>query len=385
MNTANQEQPQSVPVRRRALKDRAAELLRTADIEIDGGRPWDIRVHDPRLFTRAFAEGSLGVGEAYMDGWWDCARLDEFFARLLRAQIDTQVLTWKDALRSLRARLINLQSRSRAFEIGRRHYDNGNRLYQCMLDSRMMYSCGYWKDATTLDEAQEAKLDLVCRKLGLEAGMRLLDIGCGWGGMARFAAERYGVEVVGVTVSEQQANYAREICRDLPIDIRLEDYRNISGRFDRIVSIGMFEHVGYKNYRTYMETAHRLLPDDGLFLLHCIGTNTSVTETDPWIARYIFPNSMLPSARQITTAIEGLFIFEDWHNFGTDYDLTLNEWLHNFRTHWDELKSEYDDRFYRMWTYYLQSSMGTFRSRRSQLWQILLSPHGVRGGCRVPR
>ncbi|HET7570461.1 MAG TPA: cyclopropane fatty acyl phospholipid synthase [Gammaproteobacteria bacterium] len=379
------ENSRRAPVRHAKFKARAAELLQSAGIEIDGSRPFDIRVHDPRLYTRAFAEGSMGVGEAYMDGWWDCPRLDEFFARLLRAHIDDKVLTWRDALHSLRARLINQQSRSRSFEIGRRHYDKGNRLYQCMLDKHMMYSCGYWKDAQTLDEAQEAKLDLICRKLGLKPGMKLLDIGCGWGGMLRYAAERHGVEGVGVTVSKEQAELARERCSGLPIDIRLEDYRNIEGRFDRIVSIGMFEHVGYKNYRTYMETARRLLADDGLFLLHCIGTPKSVTQTDPWIARYIFPNSMLPSARQITTAIEGLFLFEDWHNFGADYDPTLMQWLHNFRTHWDELKSDYDDRFYRMWTYYLQASAGSFRARRSQLWQLLLSPNGVPGGCRVAR
>ncbi|HET6724936.1 MAG TPA: cyclopropane fatty acyl phospholipid synthase [Gammaproteobacteria bacterium] len=386
MSTPYSQQPQSTAAPSQKFRSRAAELLQSADIEIDGSRPWDIRVHDPRLYARAFAEGSIGVGEAYMDGWWDCTRLDEFFARLFAARIDDKVVTWKDGLRSAQARLFNLQSRSRSFEIGRHHYDKGNRLYQYMLGKHMMYSCGYWKDAQTLDEAQEAKLDLICRKLRLESGMKLLDIGCGWGGMVKFAAERYGVEAVGVTVSEQQANYARESCRGLPIDIRLEDYRNIEGHFDRIVSIGMFEHVGYKNYRTYMETARRLLAaDDGLFLLHCIGTNTSVNKTDPWIARYIFPNSMLPSARQITTAIEGLFIFEDWHNFGADYDRTLLQWLHNFRVHWDELKNDYDQRFYRMWTYYLQASAGTFRSRRSQLWQVLLSPNGVRGGCRVPR
>ncbi|HET6655933.1 MAG TPA: cyclopropane fatty acyl phospholipid synthase [Gammaproteobacteria bacterium] len=385
MNTIN-DKPQRAPASSAKFRSRAEELLRSVDIEVNGSRPWDIQVHDPRLFARTFAEGSVGLGEAYMDGWWDCARLDQFFTHLLRARIDDKVLTWKDSLRSLQARLFNQQSRSRSFEIGRRHYDKGNRLYEHMLDRHMMYSCGYWKDAQTLDEAQEAKLDLICRKLGLERDMRLLDIGCGWGGMLKFAAERYGVEGVGVTVSEQQANYARESCRDLPVDIRLEDYRNIEGRFDRIVSIGMFEHVGYKNYRTYMETARRLLAaDDGLFLLHCIGTNTSVNKTDPWIARYIFPNSMLPSARQITAAIEGLFIFEDWHNFGPDYDPTLMQWLHNFRVHWDELKNDYDNRFYRMWTYYLQASAGTFRSRRSQLWQVLLSPCGVRGGCRVPR
>jgi cyclopropane-fatty-acyl-phospholipid synthase len=385
MNTPN-EQPKRAAGSSTKFRNRAAELLAEADIEINGNRPFDIRVHDPRLYGRVFAQGSMGLGEAYMDGWWDCARLDEFFARLLGAHLDDKVLTFKDGLRSLQARVFNQQSRSRSFEIGRRHYDKGNHLYECMLDKHMMYSCGYWKDARTLDEAQNAKLDLICRKLDLKPGMKLLDIGCGWGGMARYAAEKHGVEAVGVTVSKEQADYVREKSRGLPVDIRLEDYRNIEGRFDRIVSIGMFEHVGYKNYRTYMETARRLLAaDDGLFLLHCIGTNQSVNKTDPWIARYIFPNSMLPSARQITTAIEGLFIFEDWHNFGPDYDLTLAQWLHNFREHWDELKADYDDRFYRMWTYYLQASAGTFRARRSQLWQVLLSPHGVRGGVRVAR
>lgn len=369
-----------------ALKNRAAELLGEADIQINGTRPWDIRVHDDRLFARVFSQGSLGFGEAYMDGWWDCPQLDELLARVLDARIDDKVLTWKDGLRSLQARFFNMQTRSRSREVGRRHYDAGNRLYKLMLGQYMMYSSGYWKEAQTLDQSQEAKLDLICRKLGLEPGMTLLDIGCGWGVMLKFAAEHYGVKGVGVTISEQQAQYARYICQGLPVTIKLEDYRDLKGHFDRIVSIGMLEHVGYKNYNTYMQTARRLLAaDDGLFLLHCIGTTTSVTKTDPWIAKYIFPNSMLPSARQITTASEGLFMFEDWHNFGADYDATLQQWLHNFRHHWDELKHDYDNRFYRMFEYYLQASTGTFRSRHSQLWQILLSPHGVRGGVRVAR
>jgi cyclopropane-fatty-acyl-phospholipid synthase len=281
--------------------------------------------------------------------------------------------------------LLNLQRRSRAFQIGERHYDIGHDLFSHMLDKRLIYSCGYWKNASTLDEAQEAKLDLVCRKLHLTPGMRVLDIGCGWGGTAKFAAERYGVEVVGVTVSEEQANFAKELCRGSPVEIRLQDYRDVVGTFDRVLSLGMFEHVGPKNYLTFMSIARNSLADTGLFLLHTIGRNRSGSTTDPWLERYIFPNSMLPSARQICGAIEGSFVLEDWHNFGADYDKTLLNWCDKFDENWDALKRHYDQRFYRMWKYYLLSSAGAFRARKSQLWQLVLSPQGVPGGYRSPR
>jgi cyclopropane-fatty-acyl-phospholipid synthase len=320
-----------------------------------------------------------------MDGWWDCERLDEFFTRILAAELDTKVEPWKDAWRVLRARLVNLQRPSRAFQIGRRHYDIGNDLFARMLDKRMIYSCGYWKDASTLDDAQEAKLDLVCRKLGLQPGMRVLDIGCGWGGTAAFAAERYGVSAVGITVSEEQVKLARERWRGLPVEFRLQDYRDLDGAFDRILSIGMFEHVGRKNYDTFMRVVRSHLADDGLFLLHTIGGNRSVSRNDPWSERYIFPNSMLPSARQIAAAIEGTFVLEDWHGFGADYDTTLMHWHRNVERHWGELKDRYDERFHRMWTYFLLSSAGGFRARKDQLWQLVLSPHGVPGGYRAPR
>jgi cyclopropane-fatty-acyl-phospholipid synthase len=254
-----------------------------------------------------------------------------------------------------------------------------------MLDKRMIYSCGYWDTASTLDEAQEAKLDLVCRKLNLQPGMRVLDIGCGWGGTAKFAAEQYEVEVVGITVSEQQAKFGKELCRGLPLDIRLQDYRNITGTFDRVLSIGMFEHVGYKNYTTFMHKVRRLLKDKGLFLLQTIGGNKSVTKNDPWIERYIFPNSMLPSAKQICSAIEGVFVLEDWHSFGAHYDKTLMHWFRNFHEGWDTLKEYYDEQFYRMWKYYLLSCAGSFRASSNQLWQLVLSPKGVLGGYRTPR
>jgi cyclopropane-fatty-acyl-phospholipid synthase len=385
---------------------RVERLLARAGVAVGGEHPWDLRVHREELFDRILAQGSLGLGEAYMDGWWDCPRLDQLFTRVLGADLAGAVRSWRQIPGHLKARVLNLQTRRRAFRIGRHHYDIGNDLYRRMLDRRMIYSCAYWRGLDDgdgsgepagapeppdspdrpdpLDRAQEAKLDLVCRKLGLEPGMRVLDVGCGWGGTLRFAAERYGVEGVGLTVSRRQAQLGRELCTDLPIEIRLQDYREFESRsgerFDRILSLGMFEHVGVKNYRTFMEVARRLLPDDGLFLLHTIGGNRSVRRTEPWIDRYIFPDSMLPSPVQVTRAIEGLFVLEDWHNFGADYDRTLMAWHRRFEAAWPELAERYDERFRRMWRYYLLSCAGSFRARRNQLWQIVLAPRGVPGG-----
>lgn len=357
-------------------------LLSLADVEINGNRPWDVQVHNDDFYPRVLSGGSLALGESYIEGWWDCPRLDELFCRVFQAQLENKLKSWTWILESLKARLFNLQKPSRAYHVGRHHYDIGNNLYAYMLDERMIYSCAYWESASTLDEAQEAKLDMVCRKLDLRPGMRVLDIGCGWGGTARFAAEHCGVEVVGITVSEEQVKCARESCEDVPVDIHLQDYRSLEGNFDRILSIGMIEHVGYKNYKTFMRKVRELLKEDGLFLLQTIGSTKSVTKVDPWIGRYIFPNSMLPSAKQISAAIEGLFVLEDWHSFGADYDKTLMHWFQNFDDSWDTLKDDYDKAFYRMWTYYLLCCAGAFRARYTQLWQIVLSPKGVAGGYR---
>jgi cyclopropane-fatty-acyl-phospholipid synthase len=364
-------------------REKIRQLLFSADILIDGNRPWDIKVHNNDFFGRLLVGGSMAAGEAYMDGWWDCAAIDQLFERILRASIDEKIISWNWMWDALLARLFNFQKPSRAFQIGR-HYDTGNKLFRIMLDKRMIYSCGYWESAANLDEAQEAKLDLVCRKLGLQPGMRLLDIGCGWGGTARFAAERYGVKVVGISVSEEQVRLANENCDCLPVEIRLQDYRNLNEKFDRILSIGMFEHVGYKNYRIFMEVVRKNLTDDGIFLLHTIGGNRSVSRIDPWIGRYIFPNSMLPSAKQITTRMEGLFVLEDWHCFGPDYDRTLIQWYKNFEAGWEQLKTDYDERFFRMWKYYLLMCAGAFRARSNELWQLVLSLEGIRGGYRRP-
>jgi cyclopropane-fatty-acyl-phospholipid synthase len=365
------------------LYHRIENLLSLADVDLNGHRPWDIHVHNDRFYPTVMRSGSLGLGESYMNGWWDSDQLDEMICRLLKAELDTKVNSLQDIMNYLVALLINLQSPERSYQVGRKHYDIGNDLYEHMLDRRMIYSCAFWKNATTLDEAQEAKLDMVCRKLKLKPGMRVLDIGCGWGGMAQFAAKNYGVTVLGVTLSKEQVSMARERCQGVPVEIRLQDYRSIDDTFDRVLSLGMFEHVGYKNYRTFMKSVRNLLREEGLFLLHTIGSNVSRKTTDCWIHKYIFPNSLLPSAKQITRSSEGLFVLEDWHNFGADYDKTLMHWFENFQNSWHFLKKKYDEQFFRMWKYYLLSCAGSFRARSNQLWQIVLSPRGIPGGYRA--
>lgn len=362
-------------------KQFVSQLLSSADIRVNGDRPWDIQVHNDDFYTRALRHGTLGLGEAYMDGWWDAEAIDEFVFRALRNGLNQNIrLSPAFLVYAAEAVFFNLGRKSRAFDIGEAHYDIGNDLYRRMLDKRMVYTCGYWKDADNLDDAQEAKLDLVCKKIGLKAGERVLDIGCGWGSFAKYAAETYGAEVVGVTVSKEQVELGNRRCKGLPVEIRLQDYRDVNEKFDHIISLGMFEHVGYKNYATYMDVARRCLKEDGLFLLHTIGGNTSVRTTDPWIQKYIFPNSMLPSLAQIARAAERRFVIEDVHNFGTSYDKTLMAWHANFLTAWPELKDAYSERFYRMWRYYLLSCAGAFRARHIQLWQVVLSKHGILGG-----
>jgi len=357
------------------------KLLDPIDIRTDGDRPWDLEVKEPAFFERVMGGGSLALGESYMDGWWHCQALDQLFERILTARLDQTIPKQVGALWSiLRAKFRNTHGRSKAYVIGKKHYDTGNRLFSVMLDKRMNYSCGFWDNVQTLDEAQEAKLNLICQKIDLQPGMTVLDIGCGWGGFARWAAEKYGAKVLGITVSREQVTFAREYCQGLDVRIAFQDYRDLTEKFDRIVSIGMFEHVGSTQYRTFLQVAHRCLNPDGLFLLHTIGGNRSVRTVDPWIGKYIFPNSMLPSARQITTAAEGLWVLEDWHSFGHDYDTTLMAWHRRFTDNRDAITDLYDECFFRMWTYYLLSCAGSFRARRNQLWQILFSKTGIPGG-----
>lgn len=351
-------------------------LAEQAGIRFNGSKPWDIQVHDSAVYSRILAEGSLGFGESYMQGLWNCDALDEMSNRLLRINVDEQLGGWAKLLllgEALRERLFNMQSQRRAFQVGERHYDIGNDLFSEMLDSSMSYSCAFWEHANSLEQAQRHKMELICRKLQLREGERLLEIGCGWGGFAQYAATHYGVEVVGITVSREQQVLARKRCKGLPVTIELSDYRDLEGLYDKIVSVGMFEHVGPKNYPVFFDTALRLLRDDGLFLLHTIGNYKTLRQVDPWIARYIFPNGKLPAAEELASVLNDRFIIEDWHNFGHDYDRTLMAWASRFEAAWPALSERYGEQFYRMWRFYLLTCAGYFRSRQGQLWQLVLS------------
>jgi len=362
-----------------------SKLLATAGVEVNGSQPWDIQVKDVRFYDRVLRDASLGLGESYMDGWWACETVDGFIDRVLRANLREKVennlrLAWH----ALRAKLFNRQSMAKSKEVAQQHYDLGNDLYRAMLDTRLNYTCAYWKDAENLDDAQKAKLDLVCRKIGAHEGMKILELGCGWGSFAKYAAEKYGAHVVGYNISKKQVTLGRELCQGLPVELRLEDYRQAKGKYDAVISIGVMEHVGFKNYATYMDVVDRCLKPDGIAFVHTIGSNRSITSGEPWTDKYIFPNGQLPSIAQLAKAMERRFVVEDWHNFGPYYDLTLMAWHANFNQAWPELKTKYNDRFKRMWDYYLLSSAGGFRSRSQQLWQIVFTRLGTpQPDCRL--
>ena len=356
------------------------QLLDKAQIQINGTQPGDIQVHNDGLYGRVLAEGSLGLGESYMDGWWDSVQLDEFFAKVHTVQLDKDIVDTRLIVNAVKARVFNMQNKRLSKRVANEHYNLDNDFYEKMLDPHMQYTCAYWKGAHTLAEAQEQKLELICRKLQLRKGDRILELGCGWGGFAQYAASKYGCSVVAHNISSEQVAFARRWCADLPVEVIQGDYREATGEFDKVAAIGLTEHVGYKNYRTLMETAHRRLKPHGLFLLHTIGNNASVTTSDPWFDKYIFPGGMLPSVAQLSAAMDGLLVMEDWHNFGPDYDKTLVAWQNNVDKHWGEFKAKFDERFHRMWRYYLLSLAGSFRARKIHLWQIVMSKQGVLGG-----
>lgn len=354
-------------------KELVTSLLALADIKIDGNRPFDIQVHDDRFYGKVLRLRELGLGEAYMDGWWDCKQIDVLVEKILSADLRSKVkITPAFAKTFITSFVFNRQTKTKAKKNASFHYDIGNDLYERMLDKRMIYSCAYWKDADNLDQAQEAKLKLICQKLHLKPGMTLLDIGCGWGGFAEFAAKNYGVKVTGISPAEEQVTLARERVKGLDVKILQKDYRDISGSYDRIVSIGMLEHVGPKNYREFFEICKQHLNDKGIMLHHTIGLNSSTQSSNPWIDKYIFPGGVIPSIAQISKAVEKRLIIEDVHNIGPDYDPTLMAWYNNFIKHYPEIQDKYDKRFYRMWTFYLLSCAGAFRARQLQLWQIVM-------------
>lgn len=369
------------------LKSHVNKLAEVAGIKINGNAPFDLIVHDDKFYAELFFKGSLGLGESYMNKNWDAQELDELFFKVLRTNVDEKTKSlWLSFFCGMSNLFFNNQNTLKAFEVGEKHYDKGNKLFEKMLGRTMAYSCAYWKNSNNLDDAQDAKFDLICRKINLKKGERILDIGSGWGGFLFYAAKNYGVEAVGLTVSKEQAKYVDLKKGSLPIEIKLEDYRQLKGeRFDKIVSVGMFEHVGPKNYHTFMKLVSENLKEDGLFLLHTIGTNKPMKFADPWVDKYIFPNGILPSPEEILKSSQGFFVLEDWHNFGADYDKTLMAWHDNFEKAWSELKNDYSEEFYRMWKYYLLSFAGNFRARRMQLWQVVFSKKGIIGGYKSVR
>lgn len=371
------------------------DLFDEAGITIGGSHVWDIQVHDERFYRRVMREGSLGLGESYMHGWWDCARLEEFLCRLVNARVQLKILNptllfrypplilqYGLLIKTLAEALVrNNQRREKALEVGQVHYDLGSDLFKAMLDKRIVYTCAYWKNASNVDEAQEAKLDLICRKLGIKRGMKVLDIGCGWGSFVKYAAEKYGAECVGINISREQVELARQLCAGLPIEIRLQNYEDVDTRekFDRIVSMGAFEHFGRKNHRGYMRIVSESLKDDGLSLLHTAGRKPFTGLPDLWALKYIFPNGMIPTESNIKNALgDGLFSVLDWHNWGSyHYYRTISSWRDNFERNWNTLKPKYADKmngtFYRMWEYYLNLAAAAFKSEILEVLQLVLA------------
>lgn len=373
-----------VPTRTEA-ESLVRELFSLAGIEVGGSAPGDIQVSDPRFYDRVLRDASVGFGEAYMDGWWQTDALDVTVEKIMRANLKQKITgSWRMRTLTIKALLLNLQAKTRAGASIEAHYDIGNDLYSRMLDRRMVYTCGYWKHAKTLQEAQEAKLDLVCRKVGLEPGMRVLDLGCGWGGFASWAAEKYGCTVLGVTLSKDQVSLGNELWKHLPVELQLRDYRDVDGKFDRVVSIGMMEHVGPKNHRTMIEVIDRCLVDDGIALVHTIANNRSLRHGTAFIEKYIFPNAVAPSIAQIGRAMEGTFVLEDLHNIGPDYAPTLMAWWDNFDRTYAEIAHHYDRKFYLMWKFYLLAAAGAARARDGQLYQLVMTKTGrAQPDCRA--
>jgi cyclopropane-fatty-acyl-phospholipid synthase len=362
----------------RRASEMCRELLAGADIIVGGDRPWDIQIHDERVWSRVLRDGTLGAGETFVEGWWDTPALDQFIDHTQRTTLsDTLRDNWMVVPHVLRAKVMNLQNLRRSSDNAQRHYDIGNDLYVAMLDKRLLYTCAFYGNgARDLDEAQEHKLALVAKKIGLRDGMRVLDLGCGWGGFSAYCAER-GARVTSYTVSEEQVRWIKDKYGHLPIDIHLEDYRKASGQYDAVVSIGLMEHVGPKNYRAYMELAERCLAPGGVAFVHTIASNKPRAHIDPWFDKYIFPNAVLPTLAQLITAMEGIFVPEDVHNIGEDYDRTLLAWWERFDAAWPELRAKYGEPFYRMWKFYLLASAGAFRSRSQHLFQLVMTRRGT--------
>ncbi len=353
-------------------------LLDRADVRLDGSRPHDIRVHDSRVFSRVAVHGSVGLGEAYLDGWWSTDDLEELAYRLASARLQ-RVTEWlpRGMVQNVTARLFNQQTRGLAQRVARDHYEMGNDLFSGFFGRYKNYSCAYFQDTDDLDRAQRQKLDLICKKLDLRPGDRLLDVGGGWGELARHAAAEYGAKVTSINISEEQMRYARAHCKGLDVTVQRCDYRDVRGAFDKVAAIAMFTHIGQRNYRTFMQSIRRVLEPGGIFIMEGVWGNVSTNRIDAWMDKYVFPGAMIPSGAQTFQAFEDIFVAEDIHNFGPHYLKTLRAWDANFEAAWPELRERYGERMHRIFNYYFRTIAGFFRARALQNWHLVLTPVGA--------
>ncbi|OXA37401.1 cyclopropane-fatty-acyl-phospholipid synthase [Folsomia candida] len=344
----------------------------------EGKGPLGIRVHDEKEFyLRVFVRRHTGLFEAHMD---KVCTINDVKAMVISGLQSTKTLAFMHPLSTILDRF-NLQSRSKVWQVGAEHYDLGNDLFETILCKNLLYTCAYWRNSSDLESAQIAKMDLVARKLKLKPGMKVLDIGFGYGALDYHLAKHYGVSVVAISISKGQIQHATKLCDGLPVEFRICDYRDLNEKFDRIAVIGMIEHVGHKNYREFFKVCNRCLTDDGLMLLHTIVNNDrNILGFDYWCHKYIFPNGCIPYYLQVCKAIEDVFLIEDWQNFGYDYYKTLAAWEVKFEENWDKLAPKYGERFHRMWHIYLNCAQAFFQTRSYQLWQIVLSKRGVERG-----
>jgi cyclopropane-fatty-acyl-phospholipid synthase len=368
----------------RLARGAVERVLARIDVRIDGGRPWDIRVLDERFFRRAILQGSMGLGEAYMDGWWQCGDLEELSRRFLASDLEDRFAFLPSYVAPrLAARLTNQQDVARSRRVADVHYSMDNDLFSRFLGRYKMYSAGYFEalgggggpvDLTDLDAAQARKLELICRKLQLKASDHLLDVGGGWGELARYAASTYGCRVTSINISDEQIRFARDYCQGLPVEVRKCDYRDLEGRYDKIASIAMVAHVGHKNHRTFMQKMHDHLAPEGLMLVESTGNNVSRIQVDPWVDRYIFMGATFPSMSQLTAAAEGLFAIDDWQNFGASYPPTLRQWNANFQRDWPALRARYQEPTRRMFEYFFLMGAGAFHARILEYWHLVMAP-----------
>lgn len=350
-------------------------LLREANIEPNGASPWDPQIKDERFYRTVLLRGSVGLGDAYLNGWWECADISGFILRIIKSGIHLRVPRVDIFLRRLRFGLIDAQNRIRSKRVAELHYDEDPYIFEVMLGSTNSYTCARWKGVITLDAAQQQKMDLLCKKAGLSSGMTVLDIGSGWGGFLAYAAERYQVRGIGLTISKTQLDYARKRYGNLPVEFRLQDYRDFVGGVDAVVSICVIEHVGSDHYREYFQKVRETLTrEDGFFAMQCILACDTQARMDPWTEKHIFPNGILPTLERIENAVEGILHIVDREFFRDDYVRTFSAWYENLVRNKNAIIARCGVRYFRKYEYYLCLYIAGFGSGRIDVGQFVLSP-----------